>query len=207
MKENMKLDAETSVKAPRWKADSFVLVLLAFSLALNAYLGVKIKNLSAANDTVNPTAAIGSFLETLDAHTTEGEPQTIRLTAGKAAVIYIFSPECRWCERNLPNITYLAAKRNEEYDFIGLSLSRRSLDVYLKTHKLPFVVYAQPSAPAQKLMQIAGTPQTVVVSSNGRILHNWVGAYRDSIQHEVEAEFKVLLPGLTAKNWSERGGN
>ena len=106
----------TSVRAPRWKADSFVLVLLAFSLALNAYLGVKIKNLSAANDTVNPTAAIGSFLETLDAHTTEGEPQTIRLTAGKAAVIYIFSPECRWCERNLPNITYLAAKRNEEYE-------------------------------------------------------------------------------------------
>lgn len=195
-------------KATRWKADFLVLGILAASLALNVYLGARVKKLSAIDDTqVNPAASIGSNLEAFEAQTREGELQTIQLAPGRPKVIYIFSPTCGWCERNLQNITYLASQRGKDYEFIGLSLSRRSLDDYLKIHRLPFIVYTQPSTRTQKLMQIAGTPQTVVVSPQGKILHNWVGAYRDSVQEEVEAEFKVLLPGLAAESRPEPGGN
>jgi hypothetical protein len=41
--------------------------------------------------------------------------------------------------------------------------------------------------------------QTIIVSPDGNILQNWVGAYTEVRQVEVEGFFGVNLPGLTAE--------
>ncbi len=46
------------------------------------------------------------------------------------------------------------------------------------------------------MMGLGPTPQTIVISPQGKVLKSWVGAYHDKTQREVETEFGVLLPGL-----------
>jgi hypothetical protein len=45
--------------------------------------------------------------------------------------------------------------------------------------------------------RLGGTPQTIVISTDGKVLQNWVGAYADKQQMEVEKFFGLTLPGLT----------
>jgi hypothetical protein len=47
---------------------------------------------------------------------------------------------------------------------------------------------------------LGSTPQTIIVSLDGKILQNWVGAYTGDRRAEVERFFGVSLPGLTAKD-------
>jgi len=45
-------------------------------------------------------------------------------------------------------------------------------------------------------MRFTGTPQTVVVSPAGKIIHNWVGVYDEATGSAVQSFFGVHLPGL-----------
>ena len=59
---------------------------------------------------------------------------------------------------------------------------------------------------SQPLVIYVFTPQclwcskTIVVSPDGKVLQNWVGAYTEVRQSEVEKFFEVSLPGLTPEN-------
>jgi len=44
--------------------------------------------------------------------------------------------------------------------------------------------------------KVGGTPNTLVISPEGRVLKNWRGAYMDDLQREVEQYFEVELPGI-----------
>ena len=46
-------------------------------------------------------------------------------------------------------------------------------------------------------LHLGATPQTLVVSADGTVLRNWLGAFTDEIGTEVESLFDVDLPGLT----------
>lgn len=47
---------------------------------------------------------------------------------------------------------------------------------------------------------LGSTPQIIIVSPDGKVLQNWVGAYTGVEQAEVEKFFGVTLPRLTAEN-------
>jgi hypothetical protein len=47
-----------------------------------------------------------------------------------------------------------------------------------------------------KAYKLRSTPQTIVVSPEGKVLQNWVGAYVGGQKSQVEAFFHVSLPGL-----------
>jgi hypothetical protein len=44
--------------------------------------------------------------------------------------------------------------------------------------------------------KLGGTPQTLVVSEDGKVMKNWKGAYMSNIQKEVEDYFHIDLPGI-----------
>jgi len=44
-------------------------------------------------------------------------------------------------------------------------------------------------------LKLGGTPQTIVVSPEGKVQRNWFGAYADNT-NEVESALGVTLPGL-----------
>lgn len=129
--------------------------------------------------------------------------ETIKFSdAKKLTVLYIFSPACHWCDRNIENIKMLADVQGDTFRLIGIALSDSRLKDYVSTHKLNFPIYKNLSVDNIKMMGLASTPQTIVISPEGKVLKNWIGAYGERLQPQVESFFGINLPGLTLQEES-----
>jgi hypothetical protein len=188
---------------PTKKNDVFLLVLLAASLSLNVYLGWSVKRLSSA-PSAKPADAVklspGTPVEPIAAVSLSGGRQeTISYSDGdKPTVFYVFSPTCVWCERNSRNINAIADLKGGDFRFIGLSLADDGLQEYVESHHLNFPVYKSLTPETVQTLGLGSTPQTIVISPDGHVRQNWVGAYGAAIQPQVEGFFNVRLPGLAA---------
>jgi peroxiredoxin len=112
-------------------------------------------------------------------------------------VLYVFTPECHWCARNLENIRSLVDGTDGRFRFVGVSLSQKDLPAYLSQNKLPFHVYQTPADEVAIAYGLSSTPSTIVVSPSGSVLQYWKGAYSEDVATEVESYFQVKLPGLS----------
>jgi len=113
-------------------------------------------------------------------------------------VIYVFSVSCHWCDLNAENIGFLVGNLKNKYRFIGVSLDRDNGELwkYLSSNDLQFPVYHSPSVTTWSKNKLGGTPQTIVVSPEGRILDDWSGAYTGATRAQIESFFNISLPGL-----------
>jgi thioredoxin-related protein len=179
------------------RADSLLLLLLLASLFLNVYLGWKVKNSRSTNQPNAVTLSPGQKVAPVTAVSLGGKQQIISYDAtDKPTVFYVLSPSCVWCERNKANIEKLAELKGNDFRFIALSLAEPGLTEYLKGHHINFPVYSQLASDSIHSLGLGATPQTIVISPEGRILKNWTGAYIERVRPEVEAYFGIRLPGL-----------
>jgi peroxiredoxin len=173
---------------------TFLLILLAGSLGLNVYLARRV--LSSPPPHGAPSSlAKGDVVPPLEAHSLDGKPATLSY-GGKATVLYVFTPSCPWCRRNLPNVKELFAAKQSQFQFVGLALDDAKLAEYISLHQLTFPVYKGVSGEAMKRYRLGGVPQTIVIGDEGRVLASWSGAYSGETEDEVEGFFGVRLPGL-----------
>lgn len=183
------------------RTDGFLLLLLLASLSLNVHLGWKVRQARttssiqentfklSAGMKVNPFTAVG----------TDGKQRIISYEGtDKPTVFYVISPACVWCERNKENIDKVNELRGNEFRFIGLSLTEAGLKEYVEKHHLNFPVYTRLTSETIHSLGLGGTPQTIVISPEGRVLKNWAGAYGEQLQPEVEEYFQMRLPGLSS---------
>jgi hypothetical protein len=184
------------------KNDVFLLGLLIASLALNVYLGWNLKRLKSASAEPQDSVQLlpGMTVQPITAMSLSGKQETIGYADyDKPTVFYIFSPACSWCERNTQNINTIADLKGESFRFIGLSLGDDNLPGYVESHHLGFPIYKGLTPESIQILRLAGTPQTIVVSPDGLVLKNWIGAFGPHVQPEVEEFFNVRLPGLAAQ--------
>ena len=92
----------------------------------------------------------------------------------------------------------VADTKVNDFRFIGLSLAEPGLKEYVEEHHLKFPIYAGLTRETIQSLGLGRTPQTIVVSPEGKILKVWMGAYVEEMRPEVEAYFGVQLPGLTS---------
>jgi peroxiredoxin len=182
------------------KTDGFLLLILAASLSLNVYLGWKLRQ---ASNTPAPITIKklppGTKVDPITVVGVDGRQETISYGGNdKPTVLYVLSPSCVWCERNKANIEKLVELKGNSFRFVGLSLVDDGVKEYAETHHLSFPIYSKLSAETIRTLGLGGTPQTIVVSPDGRIVKNWSGAYTESSRGEVEEYFQVHLPGLTS---------
>jgi peroxiredoxin len=173
-----------------------ICVLLLASVSLNVVFGraLWVSRHTAAE---NADPATGGTVPPLSVEDLQGRTAILQLAgATEPTVLYIFSPQCHWCARNLQNIRTLAQLRTGSYRFIGLSLDSPNLQSYLAFARYGFPIYSVQSPENLASLDFRGTPQTIVVSPRGVILKNWAGAYMDSQSTDVESYFSVKLPGL-----------
>jgi len=62
-----------------------------------------------------------------------------------------------------------------------------------------FPVYTGLKTNTTQAYKFGGTPQTLVISSDGHVQKNWMGAYAGATKSEIEAYFEVHLPELASK--------
>lgn len=190
-------DGVRSVK----KADILLLTLLLASLTLNVYLGRSVAVLK--NDLAVRARPVelmkGAIVQPITVSDLYGKQQSISFTdGGKPTVLYVLSPTCKWCERNMQNVKALTDLGGGNFRFIGLSLGEESLDEYVAANHFTFPIYKNPTPETIRALGLESTPQTIIISPDGRVLRSWVGAYGESLRPEVEAYFGIKLPGLTA---------
>jgi peroxiredoxin len=173
--------------------ETFFNVALIASTALNLYQMREINALRRAE-----TLQVGTRIAPIAASDREGRSSRIELAGSRQTLLYVFSPHCGWCTRNQPNIKALTEKVKERYRVIFLSLTDRGLQEYLHTNPLVFEIYSKPSAEAVAAYKMEITPQTIVLSRDGRVERVWQGAYVGRQKEEIERYFDVRLPGLTA---------
>lgn len=172
--------------------------LLALSAITNLLLVGKVKQLQATISSIKTEqlATPGMRLPPLTAQDMAGQNVTIRFDEVEhPTLLYVFSPACGWCKKNEDNIKSLANQTGDKLRIIGVSLSPDGLVDYV-AQRFPPVKVIKPDSRTTTAYRLSGTPETILVSSQGVVLKVWKGAYNQSMQHEVEDYFHIKLPGL-----------
>jgi peroxiredoxin len=173
-------------------------------MSLNVFLAHRIHNLAHVQSALIAAKIAerllkpGTVVQPIAAKRLDGQrPEVISYqSASQPTVLYIFTPPCVWCARNMDNFKALVDKESGEYRFIGLSLSDAGLVEYVRKNELKLPVYSGLSPETLKTYKLGSTPQTMVISPEGKVMQDWTGAYLGEQKSQVEAFFHVNLPGL-----------
>jgi peroxiredoxin len=139
--------------------------------------------------------AVGTKVPSLSLTDSTGTREDVRLDDGRWSVVYIMSPSCVWCARNLNNIQALGAARGSKFRFIGVSTTSEGLDQYVRETPMPFPIRLVDSEHLPKGLNMSATPQTIVIGPDGRVKKAWAGALLGKNLEEAEKFFDVRLPG------------
>jgi hypothetical protein len=174
------------------------ILLLVASLALNVVLARKVQSFrqDQAIRASERLLKVGATVPPILAKRLGGQLEMISYQGAQPTVLYVFTPPCPWCARNLDNFKTIVDKESGQYRFIALALSEEGLAQYVAKNELKLPVYSGLSTEARGTYNLGGTPQTIVVSPEGRVLQDWMGAYVGDQKSQVEAFFHVNLPGL-----------
>jgi hypothetical protein len=152
---------------PAKKMDFLLLALLLASLTLNVYLGwhaASLKNAPAKQP--NPSElAPGMMVQPITVSDLNGNQERLSFNDdGRPTVLYVLSPSCKWCERNMQNIKMLTGPKGESFRFIGLSLNEKNLKEYVDANNLTFPIYKNPTSDSIRALGLKSTPQTIIIS-------------------------------------------
>jgi peroxiredoxin len=175
-----------------------VLCVLACSLALNCLLTLRLDHLRPKPPKAGGAIAPGKAVPPISARTLAGNPAKITYDSGRPTLIYVFKPECSWCLKNVDSIRALASAVRDRYHVVGVSLTTAGLEDYVREHAFPFEVYRDVDRDTQKAYEMGATPQTIVVSANGRVVKDWLGSYSGQNLTMLRAFFGVSLPPAAA---------
>jgi peroxiredoxin len=174
-------------------------VALVVSVTMNVVLAHRVRTMTQAQSVriVERLLSIGTTVPAITAKSLAGQEETISYgQVHQATVLYVFTPPCAWCARNMDNLKTLSSKEAGEYHFVGVSLSEGGLAEYVAKNDLKFPVYSGLSPETLKTYKLGSTPQTIVISPEGKVMKDWVGAYAGREKKEIEEYFHVSLPGL-----------
>ncbi len=125
-----------------------------------------------------------------------GSPTTLHYAdASVPTVLYVFTPQCGWCKKNLPNLHSLINQAGSRYRVVGIALTRQDLISYLTEQHLNLPVYTDIRSDIREAYRLGGTPETIVVSSKGTVLKVWHGAYIGEITPQIQESLQIHLPG------------
>jgi len=177
-----------------------LLSILLVSLIANVYLSRRVAVLASlrplAETPIEPVKA-GATLPKLIGFTLDGRSATLEYGHDlRPTVVYVFSPQCIWCARNLANIRHLVETRGAQYRFVGVATSDDELSEYVAKARLPIPIFTRASADSVHAYGLSSTPQTLVIDVSGKVIKAWLGAYVDATVTEVETFFETHLPGL-----------
>ena len=178
-------------------------ILLICSVTLNLLLARKVRHVTETSRLLqlqinSPVLVPGSKAPEFSAKNAHGNKEFLNYAdVPVPTVLYVFTPDCHWCARNLENIKHLALTTNSRFRFVGVALSEKDLDSYLTHSNMPFSVYRTLSEDVKIAYGLNSTPTTIVVSPEAKVLQYWRGAYSGDMKNEVERFFQLTLPGMS----------
>jgi peroxiredoxin len=114
----------------------------------------------------------------------------------RPVLLYVFSPSCHFCARNLPAINALSQKLKNRIDVIGFSLTTSDLIPYLRANQLSFPVIRDADPSFVSAYRLSGTPETIAISKTGYVENVWMGSYEGDVRTAIQRTYGVDLPLL-----------
>ncbi|HEX3684617.1 MAG TPA: redoxin domain-containing protein [Bryobacteraceae bacterium] len=111
----------------------------------------------------------------------------------KPTLLYVFRPGCVWCQRNAQAAGAFFKAVSSRYRVIGLSLDSDGLKEFVAGQGISFPVYTVLLAAALRTYRLGSTPETLVISTAGKIEGDWSGAYTADTKRSMESYFGVSV--------------
>lgn len=171
---------------------SVVMVVLVASVGVNVLQAQKIRALVSRPSVASPV--IGKQVLSLRGVSPHGAPIDIALKGALPTVLYHFSSSCGWCERNWRNIEAVAEAAAGRYRVVAVT-TEKNVQSYLQQRGISLEVVEQIDPELERLLNLAGTPKTLAIGSDGVVTHEWLGAYQNRVGRQIEELFGLTLPG------------
>lgn len=173
-------------------------VLLVLVAVLAVTVVVQTRRIDLITNPPLPELHVGQQLPALTGQAPGGASAIVSYAPGAAPVVlYLFRPDCPWCERNLDNLQALLGNERQRYRLVGVSLDKTGVRAYLRRHELHFDRVIVSVTPKEiSAYDLVVTPTTLVISGQGRVLQAWYGAYSPALQRAIENYFRIRLPGI-----------
>lgn len=154
------------------------------------------KILALVDPSVPRHSRVGTAVQPIELIAPNGDRRTLRFNERQPTLLYFFSPTCAWCERNWDNLRTLAAASSGRFRVVAVA-RETDLREFVGSHQLPGIdVNGGLSSEAYYALALSSTPHTLLVSAEGIVSHDWVGAYQGTAVREIEDLFDISLPGV-----------
>jgi len=117
---------------------------LIMSVMLNVLLAHRIRSVDLARETKLAAQLLkaGVAVPPIPAKGLDGHQEVLSYDkTGQPTVLYVFTPACVWCARNLENFKTLVDKEGAQFRFLGVSLADQGLTEYVTKNELKLPVY------------------------------------------------------------------
>jgi hypothetical protein len=169
-----------------------ILTLLLISVGLNVLQARRIDDLLDPSPT---TGRVGTLAGAVVGRGLDGAPVRIAFDTGQPTLVYYFSTTCRWCERNWRNVQVLADAAQDGYRVIAVT-SEPDVAAFVRSRGFAFEVVQDVADETRRRFGFKGTPHAVLISAQGLVSHEWLGAFQGNAARQIENLFGIVLPGL-----------
>jgi hypothetical protein len=177
--------------------DNTLTALLVLSLIFNGILATKLRHAQLASErlySLQPGDAVPAILVQGDRG--DGVLQQINWRS-RPSVLYYFDPHCVWCKRNAAAFGSLVMRLGSRYQVYAYTASVDGLPEFVQsTHLNVRVITDYPLNKVREQLKLRGTPQTLWIGADGKLIKTWEGAYIGSVKDQIERAFSVRLPEL-----------
>lgn len=189
---------ETESATSYSKASLGVLLLLICSLGINLLLGIRVSRLNGMVESLRfgNDLSIGTRVPGIQGRLLGSGTRDLEFTESRVpTLLYVFRPDCGWCQKNLSNLRTLIAASGARYRIVGLALPSipTTLESYLQTTQLKLPVYTDIAETSIEAYHLGGTPETIVVSPKSEVLRVWIWAYQGPMLKDIENYLRVRL--------------
>lgn len=111
-------------------------------------------------------------------------------------VVYLMSPTCSWCQRNEAVFRSLVRHLQGRMRIVVVVSSSEDTLKYDAVGRLGVPISGEVDAETSRAFRFGGTPETILIGADGRVLEVWSGAYMGAMKKEIESRLSVTLPDV-----------
>ena len=177
-----------SLSTTRRVASSWMIAAVcATSLTINVLQAQRLRAIALAG---GHKVKIGAEVQPLTVIDRHRRPVKLDLEGDRPTILYYFSATCKWCSLNWPALQELERTTRGRWRLVAITRDTEIPDIG------SIEMYGGLNSALPQKLGFTGTPYTIAIGADARVLSAWSGAYRGEIAQAIGSYFGVVLPRL-----------